>query len=319
MYGLLAAVDGLLMVRYGRRDLGDEAEEGDARRRRRRRRRAGRADDEPSPGADLLGGDDGTADLLVHRHRRLLDGLLRPRGLRLRRRRAAHGRRPDRPRAPGRHQHHRSVLGRQRGVAHRGRRRRSSPPSPTGTRPGSPRSTSRWCSCSSASSSGACRSSTGASSPARGGGPRGAGRSPSAACCCRCCSASPSATCSTGCPSTRAASSPGSFLDLLTPLRHLGRPHPAVTDPARTAPVPHHQARPASSTTGRAKLAPPLAWIAVVAVIVFSVWTQVERDHGPIPDPARSRRRPRDRRRRLVGAGRATTAGRSPRPPSRSR
>ena len=45
----------------------------------------------------------------------------------------------DRPRAPGGHQQHRPVLGRQRGLAHRGRRRprsrRSRPGTPACSRP----------------------------------------------------------------------------------------------------------------------------------------------------------------------------------------
>ena len=50
-------------------------------------------------------------------------GLLRPRGLRLRRRHAAQGRRAHRRRAPRRDQRHRAGLGRQRGLADRRRRR----------------------------------------------------------------------------------------------------------------------------------------------------------------------------------------------------
>ncbi len=120
LYGLLAAVDGTLMFRFGRKALGDgdEDEHDDADRRRRTliRRRAG-------PGAHLLGDSHGLADRLVHHHRLLLDGVLRPRGVRLRRRRVAHRRREDRPRAPRRDQHDRAVLGWQRGLAHRRRRR----------------------------------------------------------------------------------------------------------------------------------------------------------------------------------------------------
>ena len=66
--------------------------------RRRRRRRARHANQRRRPlirrraraGAHLLGDFHGLADRLVHHHRLLLDGVLRPRGLRLRRRRAAH-------------------------------------------------------------------------------------------------------------------------------------------------------------------------------------------------------------------------------------
>src|SRR5690606_13147433 len=60
---------------------------------------------------------------LVRAHRVLVDRLLRARGVRLRRRHARAGARPRRDGAAGHDQHHRSALGRQRGVGP-GRRRR---------------------------------------------------------------------------------------------------------------------------------------------------------------------------------------------------
>ena len=84
----------------------------------RRRRR-------PPPRVRLLGGRDrhGAHHRLVRPDRRPVDRLLRPRGLRLRRRHAAAGAGQGRDRAPGHDQHHRPGLGRQRGVG-AGRRRR---------------------------------------------------------------------------------------------------------------------------------------------------------------------------------------------------
>ena len=51
-----------------------------------------------------------------------MDRLLHPRGIRFRRRHAAQHRRPGRPGPPGGHQHDRAAVGRQRGLADRGRR-----------------------------------------------------------------------------------------------------------------------------------------------------------------------------------------------------
>ena len=87
------------------------------------RRRGRRADAAPArrPRAHLL--IDAASHDLVHHHRHLLDRLLRARGVRLRRRRTAHVDRPVRDRAARRDQHDRPVVGRQRGVADRRRRR----------------------------------------------------------------------------------------------------------------------------------------------------------------------------------------------------
>ena len=123
IYVVLGATDGYLMIRYGRKELTDEtgghapgAGDGAG-------GGAGLGHDDGGRrrhGARLLGGD-GHGDLLVHHRRGLLGRVLRPRGLRLRRRRAALRCRQDRARAPGRGQLDRPVLGRQRGVADRGR------------------------------------------------------------------------------------------------------------------------------------------------------------------------------------------------------
>ena len=67
--------------------------------RARRARKSRRSPDRRRLGADLLGGRDGLADLLVHRRRFLLDGVLHPGGLRPRSRVASHDRRQDRHRA----------------------------------------------------------------------------------------------------------------------------------------------------------------------------------------------------------------------------
>ena len=88
--------------------------------RRRRRRATARWPSRTEPrGAN----HHGTHHRLVHPHRRPVDRLLLPRGLRLRRRHAAAGARQGRHRAPGADQHHRPGLGRQRGLAARRRRR----------------------------------------------------------------------------------------------------------------------------------------------------------------------------------------------------
>ena len=87
-------------------------------------------------------------DLLVRRRRRVLDGVLRARRVRLRSRRPAQGRRTHRPRTACR----RSTRSGRSGTATRcgssSGGRRSSRPSPAGTRPGSPPATSPCSSCS---------------------------------------------------------------------------------------------------------------------------------------------------------------------------
>ena len=175
----------------------------------------------------------------------LLDRLLRPRGLRLRRRRAAHDRRPDRPRAAGGDQHHRPGLGRQRGVA-------------GGGRGGHVRRLPAWY----ATWFSALYLALwlllaalivrGVSFEFRGKFDRAGwratwswtltiGRSWR-----RCCSAWGWATCWPACRSTRRATSPAAFLDLLTPYGLLGRGDPAGPVPAARRDLPGHPVAPAS-------------------------------------------------------------------------
>ena len=93
------------------------------------------------------GHDEQPYPVLVHRHRDLVDRVLHPGGVRLRRRHAAQRGRPGRGRPPGGDQHHRAAVGRQRGLADRGRGRPCSPRSPAGTPPCSRPTTSRWSCC----------------------------------------------------------------------------------------------------------------------------------------------------------------------------
>ena len=157
--------------------------------------------------------------LLVHRHRRPLDRVPGPGGLRLRRRHAARRGRRDEDGPPGRHQHHRAGLGRQRGVADRRRGRRCSRPSPAGTRPCSPASTSLFVLLLVAliAARGLVRVPRSAATARAGAGRWDAAadrRQPGRP---RCCSASPWATCCTGCRSTRDQEFTGSVGDLLSP------------------------------------------------------------------------------------------------------
>src|SRR5262249_1639528 len=110
LYGTLGTVDLILMLRYSRRGLPPAP--------------AGGADaDVPVPAVPYQGPCDETRPVLVHRHYHLVDRVLRPGGVRLRRRHAAYGGRPRRGRPPGGDQHDRAAVGRQRGLADRGGRR----------------------------------------------------------------------------------------------------------------------------------------------------------------------------------------------------
>jgi cytochrome d ubiquinol oxidase subunit II len=87
-----------------------------------------------------------------------------------------------------------------------------------------------------------------------------------------------------GLPINQSGQYTGSFIDLLTPyglwvgltLLALTLTHGAVFLSIKTTGVVHDRA---------GKLATPFAWIAVAAVTGFAAWTQVERNHGPIPTP----------------------------------
>jgi cytochrome d ubiquinol oxidase subunit II len=87
-----------------------------------------------------------------------------------------------------------------------------------------------------------------------------------------------------GLPIDQSGEYTGSFVDLLTPygiwvgitLLALTLLHGATFLVLRTSGVVHDRAR---------RLAGPLGLIAVVAVLVFAVWTQVEADQGDIPGP----------------------------------
>ena len=87
-----------------------------------------------------------------------------------------------------------------------------------------------------------------------------------------------------GLPINQSGDFTGSFLDLFTgygvwvglTLLALTLTHGAVFLTIKTTGVVRDRS---------ARLAPSFAWIAVAAVIGFSVWTQVKRNHGPIPTP----------------------------------
>src|ERR1035437_4513151 len=108
LYGTLGTVDLILMLKYSREQIPPP--------------RAG-ADIAPPVPAIQYSGHDDPRPVLVHRHRVSVDRLFDPRGVRLRRRHAAQRGRPGRGRPPGRHQHDRAAVGRQRGLAGRGRGR----------------------------------------------------------------------------------------------------------------------------------------------------------------------------------------------------
>ena len=80
LYGALAVVDAVLMTHYARKQLAPA--------------RAGGPRSRP-PSWSSSPTEDSHGHVLVHRHRRPVDGIPGPRGLRLRRRRAARRRRPD--------------------------------------------------------------------------------------------------------------------------------------------------------------------------------------------------------------------------------
>ena len=198
IYVVLGVADLVLMMRYARRGLPDE-------------QAVSTSGEGELPGRSAAG--DGLLMLapphtLVRRDRVLLDGLLRPGGIRLRGRRAARRRRQDQRGAGGGARIDRAVLGRKRGLADRRRRghvRRVpglvrddvlEPVPGAAARPGGADGTR-------------CRVRV----PEQARGPavaprRGRGRRSEAARSCRCWSASASATCSTACRSTRATSSP---------------------------------------------------------------------------------------------------------------
>ena len=87
-----------------------------------------------------------------------------------------------------------------------------------------------------------------------------------------------------GLPINQSGEYTGSFVDLLTPygiwvgltLLALTLTHGAVYLGIKTTGVVRDRAT---------RLASPFAWIAVAAVSGFDIWTQVERNHGPIPTP----------------------------------
>src|ERR1019366_2332931 len=109
LYGVLATVDLLLMLRYSREELPPARAEADA--------------DAPVPAVQYWGHDEQTHPVLVHRHHGFVDRLFHPRGVRLRRRHAARRCRQGRGGPQGCHQHDRAALGWQGGLADRGRGR----------------------------------------------------------------------------------------------------------------------------------------------------------------------------------------------------
>ena len=116
------------------------------------------------------------------------------------------------------------------------------------------------------------------------GGACGAGRSPSAACSCRCCSGSRSATSSTACRSTPSGEFTGIFWDLFRPygiwvgltFLALSLLHGTTFLLLRTTGIVYDRARRLSTIT---------ATVALIAVVVFAVWTHVVSDRGVVPGP----------------------------------
>ena len=130
VYGIFGVIDGVLMVRYGRKPL-SEGEEGEA-------AAAGPDGTVPGagrhPGTDLLGGRDGATGLLVHRHSVLLDRLFHPGGLRHGGGRPPHGGRADRHSSAG----WPSTASARSGTATRSGSSSPAPPPLPPSRPGTP-------------------------------------------------------------------------------------------------------------------------------------------------------------------------------------
>ena len=259
LYGVLAVVMVGLVLRRVRHGL----PAADRRHGLRARGRAGAR-------ARVLGERHGSHDDLVRAHRRPLDRLLRPGGLRLRRRHPAPRHRPQRARAAGDAPHDRPGLGRQRGLAARRRRRdvRGLPgvvrDPVLGLLPRPVRDPRR-----------AHRPGHRDRVPQQARRPRLAlavdGRSRSAASCRPCCGASRSRT-SCGRADRRRQGVHRHLLHAAQPVRAPGRAHDAaaVRHPRRSCSSP---SRPrARSASGPRRLTLPVGLATAVVAVVFLLW-----------------------------------------------
>ena len=230
---------------------------------------------------------------LVHPHRRPVDRLLRPRGLRLRRRHAAARARPQRRRAPRADQHHRPGLGRQRGLAAH-RRRRDVRRLPRVVR----HPVLRLLPAAAAHPGRADRPRRRLrvprqARPSRLAAPLGPARSSSARWSPRCCGASRSPTSCAACRSTPNTEYVGSFFDLLNPYALLGGLDHAGAVPHPRRDLPRAQDRRRDPRAGATRSPPEVG--------------PGRRRRSPVAVPA-SGRWPRRGRRLDLGARRAAAA-----------